>query len=389
MPASLTPYQEATLHENRGPSIIAVCALFIVLTTIAVSLRFASRVTRKARFGADDWLSVFALIFVIGFIVTGILSVQRGQGRHVWAVDPSGAWRIVQGQIGYINALINPIARGSIKLPLLFLYRRVFTMNVKWFRYSWWILLSFIIGQSTAGFFGAAFQWYHASLVLWRRLDKSLNPPARGFCGVNTAALVVSVSALTIVVEVALFIVPILMLSQLQLKRSQKIGLMVVFGSGALAIGAESTRLHYAMTADQLGADTTWITADIFLWAAIEDSVALICACMPTLGPIIVTTKQAVSAYASEMSLWRGSGSLPRTSSDEPYAPWVTSSGTVHGNAAHANASAASLRPRASSSQCGILRTDEYSVDKHPRTDDIKLNNYHDTTNPMVNGLVV
>ncbi|KAI1812482.1 hypothetical protein GGS20DRAFT_587482 [Poronia punctata] len=136
------------------------------------------------------------------------------------------------------------------------------------------------------------------------------------------------------------------------------------------AVGAESRRLHYAMTANQLGADTTWITADIYLWAAIENSVGLICACMPTFGPIISTTKQALSSYASELSLWRGSGSLPRTSSsDQPHARWVTIGGTVHGEAVQPSTSTASLRPR------------------YPRTDDISLHNYHDPTKPTGNGM--
>ncbi|KAI0002387.1 hypothetical protein F4779DRAFT_635265 [Xylariaceae sp. FL0662B] len=383
MPAPLTPEQQATFNDNRVPTIIAVSSLFIAFTTIAVSLRFASRYSRRAAFGPDDWLSVAALIFVISFIVTVILSVDRGMGKHVWAVDPAGAWRIVQ--IGYINSLINPLARGCVKLALLFLYRRVFTMNVKWFRYTWWVLFCYVIGHSTAGLFGGAFQCLPSS-YFWERLNPSLVPPAKGFCGINTTALVVASSALTILVGVALFIVPIIMVSQLQLKRPQKIGLVLVFSSGALAIGAEVTRLRFATTASQLGADTTWITADIYLWAAIENSVGLICACMPTFGSIVAGAKHVVS-YISEISLLRTSNSLPKASSGR--SGTLLTIGRIHRRPIKGNTSMTSLRSATSMNQDGILRTDEFCMQKYPRTDSLSLNNYHDPTKPTGHGSAV
>lgn len=58
----LSPEQEATFYDDRGPRVIAVTSLFIGLNIVAVSLRFTSRFSRQARFGADDWLSLVALV---------------------------------------------------------------------------------------------------------------------------------------------------------------------------------------------------------------------------------------------------------------------------------------------------------------------------------------
>lgn len=59
---SLTPSQLATIDENRGSSVIAVSAFFVILCTLSVGLRFVARATRRMGFGIDDYLSLGALV---------------------------------------------------------------------------------------------------------------------------------------------------------------------------------------------------------------------------------------------------------------------------------------------------------------------------------------
>lgn len=235
----------------------------------------------------------------------------------------------------------------------------------------------------------------------WERINPNLAPPAKGFCGINTVALLKASAALTIAVEVALFVLPIIMLSRLQMKLPQKIGFILVFGTGALyvkdtddapfrisqlltlssAIAAECTRLRFAMTANQLDADTTWISADIFLWAAIENSVGLICACLPTLVPILISTKKFLSSLGSEISVLRGSRSTQQVSTGHSTSRWNPLSGAdMDKRDIRPSTSTTNLDPYTSTDQSGILRTDEYHLDAYPRTDDVSLHDYHDPT---------
>lgn len=52
--SSLTPEQQASMQEDRGPTVIAVSSLFNALCTIAVGFRFAARYLRRMGFGGDD-----------------------------------------------------------------------------------------------------------------------------------------------------------------------------------------------------------------------------------------------------------------------------------------------------------------------------------------------
>ncbi|KAI0885362.1 uncharacterized protein GGS22DRAFT_163511 [Annulohypoxylon maeteangense] len=375
--APFRPEKDAAFYGERGPTVITVVSLFIGLTTVAVLLRFASRFSRRVRFGADDWFSVAALIIDIGFSATVILSVRRGMGIHDWAVDDSTSWRIVKME--YISSLINPIACVLVKVTLILFYRRVFTMNYKWFKYAWYSLFCSIIAHATAAFIGSVFQCIPPSYS-WERVR--LNHSAQGFCGVNNDALAMASNIMVIVIEVGLFILPITMLSRLQLKCSQKIGLMLIFGTGVLAIAAECVQLRYQILGSQSGVDGNWIIADIYLWAVIENSIGLICACLPIIGPLIVTIKDAILLYTTGSSpLGNAESSLGVSPGQSNSRCYSAIAGATDREAFEASMQMMSLEQALSQSQQGILRT-EYNLGTCPRTGEISLQNHHDPKKP-------
>ena len=50
---------------NRGPGLVGLSVVMMVLPTIAVALRFWSRLTLKGqRFWWDDWFAIASLVYV-------------------------------------------------------------------------------------------------------------------------------------------------------------------------------------------------------------------------------------------------------------------------------------------------------------------------------------
>ncbi|KAI0901002.1 hypothetical protein F4806DRAFT_177581 [Annulohypoxylon nitens] len=380
----LSPEQEATFYDDRGPRVIAITSLFIGLNTVAVLLRFASRFSRRARLGADDWLSLVALILVNSYATGSIICIHRGIGRHWWAIPDDEWWRMYLAV--YIAGNIVPVARSFVKMALLFLYRRVFTMNVKWFRYMWYALVCYDIGYCIAYFFAGIFRCSPVSYY-WEESNYSLNPPAQGSCRINNFALTIASTSLTIAVEITLFVLPIIMLSQLQLKLLQKIGIMFIFGTGVIAIGAECTKLWFTLYITRPDVDGNFFLADQYLWTVIEDSLGLMCACLPTFGPVITTTKKTISSYLSGSSTSGSADSSPKASPGQSSAQWnLITIGAINRRAPPPEMS---MTRSSSQDQQGIWRTDEYSLDTHPRTDGLPLYNYHDPTKPVGRGSVV
>ncbi len=66
LPSSLTPqqlaYLEAHLSDSRGPHVIAVSILLIVLSIVAVVLRFVARNIRNLPWMVDDYFMLPALV---------------------------------------------------------------------------------------------------------------------------------------------------------------------------------------------------------------------------------------------------------------------------------------------------------------------------------------
>ncbi|KAL6850757.1 hypothetical protein ACO1O0_007883 [Amphichorda felina] len=370
-PPPLTPEQEATMGEDKGTVVVAVSSLFIGLCTVAVALRFYARFIRHVSLGLDDWMSAASLVFTVLYCISCMLAIPYGMGKHVWAVDPTKIWRVLQ--IGLFNALIYFISHFCIKLAILFFYRRVFTLRITWFKYAWYAVLFYTTGWFISSFFAGLFQCFPPAFF-WEQYNPGLDPPPKGSCGAANAPLVIATSALNTGGDVLVFALPIAMLSRLQLNRANKISLFGVFATGAFAIAAGIVRLVITFSATELNADSTWITADIYMWTAVEAGVGLICACLPTTGPLFGLAVRRVTQVSSSRS---------RRSQREK----TKLSGASHHHHHHHHAAGSGSFPQRSMANCdtgsqtnfelevqapaaSILRTDAYYVDSYPRTDD-------------------
>jgi hypothetical protein len=61
-PPEAIAYQQARIHEDLGPRVIAVASVLLVLDIAAVIGRFIARYTFKVRLGWDDWLILPGLV---------------------------------------------------------------------------------------------------------------------------------------------------------------------------------------------------------------------------------------------------------------------------------------------------------------------------------------
>lgn len=69
-PEQLASLQQQLLHANddRRPEGLAWNTTFVVLATIAVLLRFASRKVAKAPYKSDDYMTVFGLVSYLSLL---------------------------------------------------------------------------------------------------------------------------------------------------------------------------------------------------------------------------------------------------------------------------------------------------------------------------------
>jgi hypothetical protein len=86
-PAAAYPYP-GYADENKGPAVLAVCALFQALATLFVLARLFCRIRLLDRLYLDDWILMAAL--GCGWTAVGltVASVSNGDGRHMATLGP-------------------------------------------------------------------------------------------------------------------------------------------------------------------------------------------------------------------------------------------------------------------------------------------------------------
>jgi len=92
---------------ERGPQVLAVCGLFLALSTLAVWLRVYCRTRIQRAFGLDDWFALASWVRIIKqnirgnsqltqsqiffalFVAFAMTGVFHGTGQHAWNIKPA------------------------------------------------------------------------------------------------------------------------------------------------------------------------------------------------------------------------------------------------------------------------------------------------------------
>lgn len=110
----------------------------------------------------------------------------------------------------------------TIKLSVLFLLRRIFTMNTQWFRIAWWANVLFLFpcyAVIAFTFLGLQLEPQHQSL----RTNNIL--------GRVSTSLIGGLNAFS---DLTVLAMPILMVSKLMLPARERIGIVALFSLGLL-----------------------------------------------------------------------------------------------------------------------------------------------------------
>ncbi|KAJ5594149.1 uncharacterized protein N7459_000357 [Penicillium hispanicum] len=274
--------------------VLAVTTTFTSLAAVFMAARLWTRFRLVKASGYDDLLVTAALICSIVFFAFILVERNYGLGVPISKIPPE----VVQTQLRYLWLSI-PFYNLSLvlaKLSALFLYLRIFRSHT-------FLLLTYI----TMGFLIISGLWMVVSGFVFC-------VPIRDFWSLDYAvhtehclpqgAVWFSNAAMQILTDIIILILPMPLLSKLQLPTRQKAGVMLVFGVGICVIATSSARL-YELSTMVRGQDFTSKhpkrlhfhthihshdpekNAEAAVWSSIEANVSIICACLPPLNPLL------------------------------------------------------------------------------------------------------
>ncbi|KAI9808067.1 MAG: hypothetical protein M1826_004364 [Phylliscum demangeonii] len=262
--------------DSKAASVLAVHVVMPALATVATVARVVARRINQVPLGADDYTLSVALLFAFGLAATAIASVHNGLGHHDYSVPVAALENFSKG--AYAFEILYAICVMLVKISILLLYRALFTTRA--FRTAVLVVAGYVMMLGVASTL--------VTLFKCKRVSDGWKIPGAGEC-IDDVSFFVSTSALNLVADVVILVLPMPVVWRLQILPRQKVALTAIFTLGSCACVAAAVRLGFVahLGASTDAPDITWFTVDPLNWSLIEPCVGIICACLPALGPLL------------------------------------------------------------------------------------------------------
>ncbi|KAG4443677.1 hypothetical protein IFR05_000863 [Cadophora sp. M221] len=254
---------------SRGLGAMVEAVILGPITLSCVAARIYSKRKFSTALGLDDHFILAATSFYSGTIPLYIVNTVLGFGKHFWTIDPLKIRVLLV--IFYIGELSYLTTMPLIKLSILFFYLRIFQR--RGFRISVWVMIAFVASAGVAFVVTGTVQ----CIPISRSFDRSIS----GKC-IDLNALAYANSGIGILQDIIILVLPFPEIVYLNMRTRKKVLLLLMFSLGTLAVLTSILRLPY-LHDFATSTDQTWDNQTGSLWSLAEQSVAMICACMPAI----------------------------------------------------------------------------------------------------------
>ncbi|KAL1795429.1 hypothetical protein ACET3X_005653 [Alternaria dauci] len=294
----IPPEQLAALaKEDRGPLTKSIVIAFTCISGICVALRIITRLQFLGRaLGWEDYTIVCSMALAIVTGVFQIMQVNAGNGKHAVFVEfPAGNEAILRylfwSIIFYNNSL------NITKISILLQYSRIFTLREM--RIPLYIIMAFCVAWGISTLFTSIFTCVPVH-AYWKILER---PGAK--CLDNRSIWYANAS-INILSDLVVAFLPVRVIWTLQIALRQRLALMTILTIGWFVCIVSILRLHALIPLLNNPDDSTYYSAPAAYWSNIEMNLAIVCASLPALKPLIIkiipgfsSTVQSDRAYGN------------------------------------------------------------------------------------------
>lgn len=258
---------------------LATQVVCIGVVTTMVALRVYTKVRLRSELQLEDYTTVVGWVLFIGFCANMLVLNAYGGGYHAWDVPKSQF--ISFQKASYAATLIYVPMVFVIKVALLFVMRRLFYPDRRKV-----LIIHASIGVLVLYYIPALF----IKIFFCKPISAYWYGTANGGECIDQQQVIIADSAISIVSDLWILILPLSMLWSLQMSWMKKLRVLGILGAGGLATGFSIWRL-VIMVKEAQTADTTWFWIHCVLTANAEAGIGLICACLPAVSAYFVSAK--------------------------------------------------------------------------------------------------
>ncbi|KAK5126546.1 hypothetical protein LTR85_009480 [Meristemomyces frigidus] len=302
------PAANWTDPEVHGDALLVVNLIFITLVCVAVAGRLYSRIVIKQWYGADDTMIMLALLFTIGMTIVVILANEAyGWNRHEWDLTP--AMIPAAGKIAFAAKLMFTLAATCTRLSLIcFYYRLVKDSGMKWF--NWILHVSLLWTLAVCISFVCETIWLCTPIqAYW--VYPAMYP---AHC-LDEGKVMLGGGVINCFSDLLTTVLPIPIIMRLQMPLKQRVGVCVLLCLGFIVTIAGVVRTFFTWKSLMDSYDETWYSYPLWIAAAVEIDLAVICACAPAWKSLL---QQPLLNFSSRVSSKLSSLRSPSNSRGTP-----------------------------------------------------------------------
>ncbi|KAJ4267462.1 hypothetical protein NW762_003569 [Fusarium torreyae] len=279
---------------DRGPAVFAVTTATLVLATVFVAGRMVSRTFIVRNITWDDRVMILAWLFAFFLSFTICFGVHNGLGKHDENIDEHRLPALRRCE--YVFSIMYNPALMATKTSILIFYLRLAKHTQRVLRFASWLTLAIVNIAGIILTFMNVFQCRPTSAA-W---DVDHDEHAK--CIPLLTEFICS-SPVNIVTDLAILALPIPVLTGMRLPSRQKTILVLTFTVGIFVAVVDVVRIYYLQQAitttptsttgdpqSRFGGQTdfAWNASRSLMWSAVEVNVGMMCACVPTLKPLVL-----------------------------------------------------------------------------------------------------
>ncbi|KAJ5736215.1 uncharacterized protein N7483_001340 [Penicillium malachiteum] len=267
---------DINLSANKTPSDNAASIAIFIIAVIVVVLR------------------VFTRIYIN--IDSSHSAGTDGLGKHVWVSTVGDVVNMRKILFTYIWIYIALMV--IIKCSILMFYRKILCMKK-----SAWILMGLCFAWAIGCGVAVAAACQPLS-YFWTMYNNG-----EGKCIISLYGFYLGNAAANVFTVICILSAPLPVIWKLQMRKAQKVMVTAIFLLGSFVCVASIMRIYY-MSFLNTDVDVNWIMGDVFVWSTVEPAIGIVCACLPTLQPLLRWSLKNV--VGSSMGRYFG-GSDPRS----------------------------------------------------------------------------
>ncbi|KAI1828711.1 hypothetical protein F4861DRAFT_488910 [Xylaria intraflava] len=293
------------IPSTRDKEFIPVIYTFVIISSIIVALRFVVRLIERIPLWWDDYAALLSAVIAVAFTVLCGIFGELGVGLDLWAVPQENISTILI--LFWAALLCYAASRFLVRLSIVLFLMRIF--RVSGARPFIITILVLNVAISITYVFCIVFQCTPVS-YFWNGWDGEHH----GFC-INQWAIFLSSGIIATSLDAVFILLPVHWVLKLQFSTAKKLTTLGMFSLGVLVIITSIMRI-IALYKFTHSTDITLNLPNLAIWGGLELYAANICACLPSLRPLLQLGVWNVRSWTSRGS--KTTGATPLGVSDYP-----------------------------------------------------------------------